>query len=331
MLESDGVEEGMESEARLVGGLGAEYVGGLLFGDGETATEEAPVFFYFAHAALVADGQEVDGFNEGEDEAECGMEVVGLLVLDAEGEEWVVEDAAPYHVVFYLREPLPYAAIVGGGADVAVVDDAVVEQGQHAVEGVEVYLSGVLLPPGAWMDGDVAEGIVVKYGDETENLVGAVQPEAHFDAEGGEEPGDNAVEDGTHFVGVGEDAAAAVLCRHPAHGAADIPVYLVVADVVEAVGESDEFVGLFAQYLGDDGDGIEIGFGQDVVDFFPCIGQVTVGEGEEGGDGIVERSRETLVVYFPEQQFGQTLHGGENQHDCLALFSSASSFRLSMM
>jgi hypothetical protein len=46
-------------------------------------------------------------------------------------------------VVFYLREPLPYAAIVGGGDDVAIVDDAVVEQGQHAVEGVEVYLSGV--------------------------------------------------------------------------------------------------------------------------------------------------------------------------------------------
>ena len=36
MFESDGVEEGMESEARLIGGLGAEYVGGLLFGDGET-------------------------------------------------------------------------------------------------------------------------------------------------------------------------------------------------------------------------------------------------------------------------------------------------------
>ncbi len=331
MFESDGVEEGMESEARLVGCLGAEYVGGLLFGDGKTATEEAPIFFYFAHAALVADGQEVDGFNEGEDEVECSLEVVGLLVLDAEGEERVVEDAAPYHVVFYLRVPLPYASIVGGGADVAIVDDAVMEKGQHAVEGVEVYLSGVLLPSGARMDGDVAEGIVVEYGDETENLVGAVQPEAHFDAKGGEEPGDNAVEDGTHFVGVGEDAAAAMLCRHPAHGAADIPVYLVVADVVEAVGKSDKFVGLFTQYLGDDRDGIAVGLGQDVVDFFPCIGQVTVGEGEKGGDGVVERSGETLVVYFPEQQFGQTLHGGENQHDCLALFSSASSFRLSMM
>ena len=85
MFESDGVEEGMEAEASLLGGLSTENVGGLLFGDGEAATEEAPVFFYFAHAALVVDGQEVDGFNEGEDEAECGLEVVGLLVLDAEG------------------------------------------------------------------------------------------------------------------------------------------------------------------------------------------------------------------------------------------------------
>ena len=331
MFESDGVEEGMEADASLIGGLSTENVGGLLFGDGEAATEEAPIFFYFAHAALVADGKEVDGFNEGEDKAEGGLEVVGLLVLDAEGEERVVEDAAPNHVVFYLREPLPYATIVGGGADVAIVYDSMMEQGQHAVEGVEVYLSGVLLPTCAWMDGDIAEGIVVEYGDEAENLFGAVQPEAHFDAKGGEEPGDDAVEDGTHFVGVREDAAAAVLCRHPAHGAADIPVYLVVADVVEAVGESDKFVGLFTQYLGDNGDGIEVGLGQNIVDFFPCIGQVTVGEGEEGGDGIVERSRETLVVDFPEQQFGQTLHGGENQHDCLALFSSASSFRLSMM
>ena len=85
MFESDGVEEGMEAEASLIGCLSTENVGGLLFGDGEAATEEAPIFFYFAHAALVADGQEVDGFNEGEDEAECGLEVVGLLVFDAEG------------------------------------------------------------------------------------------------------------------------------------------------------------------------------------------------------------------------------------------------------
>lgn len=126
VFELYGVEKCVESDARVVGSLGTEHFGGLLFGDGEAASEEAPVFLDFAHAAFVADGQEVDGFNEGEDEAEGGLEVVGLPVLDAEGEEGVVENAATNHAVFNLGEPLLYAAIVGGGADVAVVDDFVV-------------------------------------------------------------------------------------------------------------------------------------------------------------------------------------------------------------
>ena len=57
----------------------------------------------------------------------------------------------------------------------------------------------------------------------------------------------------------------------------------------------------FAQYLGDDGDGVAVGVGKDVVDFFPCVGQIAVGEGEKRGDGVVECPGEALVVYFPEQ------------------------------
>ena len=68
------------------------------------------------------------------------------------------------------------------GEDVAIVDDRVVEEGQHLCEGVEVDLSAVLLSACARVDGDVGKGVVVEDGDDGENLMRAVKSEAHLDA-----------------------------------------------------------------------------------------------------------------------------------------------------
>ena len=84
------------------------------------------------------------------------------------------------------------------------------------------------------------------------------------------------VEDVAYLVGVGEDAASAVLGGHAPHGTADIPVHLLVAYLVEPVGEGDELFGLLAQNLGDDGNGTPVGLREDIVDLFPCTGEVAM-------------------------------------------------------
>ena len=134
---------------------------GLLFGDGQAAAYKAPVFFGFAHAALLAYGQLLNGVEELLYKMERGGGVVGLAFLYLEGEERVVENAATYHEFLYGREPLAYAAVVGGRADVTVIDDLVVQEGKRTAEGVEVHLSGVLLATGPGVDGDIEQGVVI--------------------------------------------------------------------------------------------------------------------------------------------------------------------------
>ena len=147
-----GVEDGVQTLLGFGRGLGMQHRHGLLLGDGEAAADKAPVLFGLAHTAFVADGKLADGFVEGEDEMESGLEVVGVVVLDAEGEEGVEKYAAAYHEVFDLGKTLVDAAVVGEGAKVAVVNDFMAQKGQHPFEGVKVYMAGVLLPPGAGMD-----------------------------------------------------------------------------------------------------------------------------------------------------------------------------------
>ena len=63
-----------------------------------------------------------------------------------------------------------------------------------------------------------------------------------------------------------------------------------------------------------DGNGVNVVLGYDVVNFFPCVGQVSVGEGKEGGYGVVEGSGVAVVIGFAEEQFGEALHGCEYEH-----------------
>ena len=230
--------------------LRVEHGGGLLFGDGQAAADETPVFFGFAHLALVAHCARAYSIEEREDEVgglcEVALGGVGVAVADAERQQGVVEYATTYHVVRYLGEAVAQQTIVGRGEDVAIVDDRVVEEGQHLSEGVEVDLSAVLLSACARVDGDVGKGVVVEDGDDGENLMRAVKSEAHLDAETGLEVGYHLIEYAAYLVGVGEDAAAAVFGGDAAHGAADVPVYFGVAHVVEAVGEVGKLKGFFA-------------------------------------------------------------------------------------
>ena len=308
---------------------------GLLFGDGDAAADEAPVFFDFPHLADVGHGEGGYAVEEGGDKSYRGGVARerrgGHLFFDAEGEEGVVEDAPPNHEVGDLREAAVQPAVVVEGAEVAVVDNMVVEQREDLQEGVQVDLPAILLSSGARMDGDVGQGVVVEDGDEGENLLWRVEPQTHLDAEARFELRQHLVEDGSDFVGEGEDAAAAMLGSDAAHGAADIPVDLGVAHIEEPVGETYEFEGLLTQYLGDDGYGVDVVLRNDVVDFLPCVGQIAMGEGEKWGDGEVESSRVAMVVGFAEEQFGEALHGGKNQHFGLSWFLAASSSRFSMM
>ena len=77
------------------------------------------------------------------------------------------------------------AAVVVRGADVTVVYDFVVQQGECMTESVEVYLSSVLLTSGTGMDGDAGEGITIEDWYEFEDFIGGFQPQTHLDTEGG--------------------------------------------------------------------------------------------------------------------------------------------------
>ena len=138
-------------------------------------------------------------------------------------------------------------------------------------------MPAILLSSSARMDGDVGQGVVVEDGDEGENLLWRVEPQTHLDAEARFELRQHLVEDGSDFVGEGEDAAAAMLGSDAAHGAADIPIYFRVAYFVEPIGKFDKLDGLFAKNLGYDRYGILVGFRQNIVNFFPCIGEVSMG------------------------------------------------------
>ena len=58
----------------------------------------------------------VDSVGEGCDEEECCIEVGGVVVLDFEGQEGVVEDSTTNHIVLNLGETLSETAKVGNGA-----------------------------------------------------------------------------------------------------------------------------------------------------------------------------------------------------------------------
>ena len=170
-----GIEDGMKALLCFGRGLGVQHRHGLLLGDGEAATDKTPVLFGLTHTAFFADGKLGNGIVEGEDEMKCGMEVVGVVVLYAEGQERVEKNAAANHKVFDFRKPLVNTAVVGEGAYVAVVDNFMAQKGQYPLKGIEVYLAGVLLSSCARMDGNAEQGIVVENGDKAENLVRAVQ------------------------------------------------------------------------------------------------------------------------------------------------------------
>jgi hypothetical protein len=53
-------------------------------------------------------------------------------------------------------------SVVGRGAEVAIVDDAGVEEGIDLPKGVKVYLARVLLSAGAGVDGDIGQRVVVE-------------------------------------------------------------------------------------------------------------------------------------------------------------------------
>ena len=90
---------------------------------------------------------------------------------------------------------------------------------------------------------------------------------------------DYLAENAVYLVGVREYAAATVFGGDAPHGAADVPVNLVVANLVEPVGEFDKFHRFFAQNLRNHGYGIAVGLGQHVVDLIPCFGQIAMGKG----------------------------------------------------
>lgn len=236
------------------------------------------------------------------------------VLTDAQRQQRVEKYASSYHVVGDGGVTFLDAVEVSKGADVAVVDDMVADEGQHAVESIEVYLSAVLLSAGAGMDGDAGKREVVEYGDEGKYFLWTVQPKAHLDAQSRLEARDDIFQYATHFVGVGEDAAASVLGSDASHRTTDVPVHLGVAHFVEAVGEVCKLYRLLTQDLGYDGERVFIVLWQDVVNLLPSIGQIAVREGKKGRYGIVDSLREASVVCFAKYQFGEPLHGSQDEH-----------------
>ena len=102
---------------------------GLLFGDRKAAAQEAPVLFDFAHLAFLPYRELVNGIGERENEVKGGGKVVGVIVFDFKREKGVVEYAATNHNILNLGESLADSAIIGSGADVAVVNDFVMQKG----------------------------------------------------------------------------------------------------------------------------------------------------------------------------------------------------------
>ena len=113
----------------------------LLFGKRETSTDKTPVLFGFPHPTFFTNWEGLDSIKKLLDEMEVGVEVIGCIVSNLKGKERVVEDASPNHEVVNGGKPLAYLAEVGRSADVAIIDDFVVNEGKCAAECVEVNLS----------------------------------------------------------------------------------------------------------------------------------------------------------------------------------------------
>ena len=72
---------------------------------------------------------------------ESGTGIVRVVVFYLERKERIVEDATAQHEIVDRGESLSDATVVGRGADVAVIDDFVAQQGKYTAECVEVYLA----------------------------------------------------------------------------------------------------------------------------------------------------------------------------------------------
>lgn len=281
----------------------SQYWLSLQLRDVESFIQQAPIFFYFAQFALVGEGFGKYGVDEG-----VGEEADELwrtaLAGNFVGEQRVVEDAPANHHVVDVGEAAAYVVVLLRGADVAVVNYRMLDEGQHLCEGVEVGGAAVLLFADARMDGDIGKGKAVEYGYDGEYLVGFGVAQPHLNAQLVGDAGHHMVEYPLDFAGVGQYAAAAVFASHPAYRTTDVPVYLVVSQFVESCGNLDKLVGFLAQYLGYYGNGVAVVFGQYVGQPVAGIGEFAVGERYEGAYRRLNGTGKALLDTATEQYFG---------------------------
>ena len=290
-----------------------KHLAALFFDDGESLGNQAPIFFDFTDFRSLRNGSGEDGLNEAVDKH-------GLLLrrtrhlLDLQRKKRIVERTAANHDIGDSGVSGADAVVIGHKADIAIVDNWVIDERIDLGERLHVGHTRILLPTGAGMKGDAFERIVIEDGDETENLVGTVVAKSHLNRELRTDVGNHTLKHLVHLVGVRKDARTAVLASHTAHGAADIPIDLGIAQFEEPIGQLNKLGNLVSKNLRNNGNGTHVGLGKNVGNLLQCIFEIAMSEREKRTDSEVESARETVVVDLAKKQFGEPLHGCENEH-----------------
>lgn len=193
-----------------------------------------------------------------------------------------------------------------GGGDVAVVDYGVVGQGLAACETCRVGRAPIQLFAQAGMDNDFFEGIPVKPRQEGCELIWALEPQAGFDRKLHGEFRNDLIQQGKDGVREWEQAGAAFFAGDHWRRASQVPVDMIVAQLMQTVGQGQQSLRVGVEELWNYRE-IMVMFRQEVTE----LSGIKIGMRlwvDKGGDGLIESS-EMALEQAAEQVIGNATNG----------------------
>ncbi len=172
----------------------------------------------------------------------CSLLAAELFALDDPGQKGIGQDAAADHPPLY-RGKLPLQAVKGLGIGyVTVIDQRMAAQFQAMAEALRVGcpLVELLAQPG--MDDDLFQGIVIEPGQKGGQFIGVVEAQPGLDGELHGQPGQDVIEHGDDGVGIGQQAGAAAFTGDHGCRAAQVPVDMFIAKIVQAMRQRQQAV-----------------------------------------------------------------------------------------